>query len=256
MNSLTHLKDDLSVNAQGIGSMSRRALAKCCGVSPKSIRHLLNRIKKGGELEGKKSLEALIGRDLQGGEQIVDKDCTAIIEYYAFDAGRHCKEEARMWFRAIASVGLRKLIQDACGWNSSNERRLTPQEIIDLCILPVPTEWQVRFPVEYYAHLERLTGLKADGHKRPNLWAKLTKELVYDYLPNGVYSAIKKCKEETGSWEKLHQFLSEDGLKVLEHHQRTLLTIMECSTSMDELKRLLTQATTKCYQLSLLPKII
>jgi len=131
------------------------------------------------------------------------------------------------------------------------KRRLTPEEIINLCCLPVPSDWQRRFPIEYYAQLERLTGLKADGHKRPQYWARLTKELVYDYLPAGIYAEVKKCKVETGSWDKLHQFLSDDGLKILELHQRSLLALMTAASSLDELYRLLTQSARKQYQLLL-----
>lgn len=150
-----------------------------------------------------------------------------------------------------STVGLRKLIQDACHWKPARTKKLIPEEIIELCVLPVPTEWQRRFPVEYYAQLERLTGLKAEGHKRPALWAKLTKDLVYNYLPTGIYDAVKNCKEKTGSWDKLHQFLSDEGIMLLEKHHRTLLAYMEASSSIDDLKRILNQAKTKQYQLLL-----
>jgi hypothetical protein len=247
---LAEFEKDLSVNEQGIGSMSRRALAKLCGVNQKSISYLLNnKILKYEENTLPKSLESLAGVDFSGVQNISDTVCVAILEYYAFDAGRHCTEDARNWYRAIASIGLRKLIQDACGYQES--RGLSPEEIVELCCLPVPTEWQRRFPVEYYHHLERLTGLKADGHKRPQLWAKLTKELVYDYLPVGIYQKIKQCKEETGSWDKLHQFLSSEGLMILEKHQQSLLAYMEAVSSLDDLHRLIQQATTKRYQLLL-----
>ena len=76
-----------------------------------------------------------------------------------------------------------------------------------------------------------------------------TRERVYDYLPRGVYEKIKRCKVETGSHEKLHQFLSEDGLKIREEHQRLLLILMGASAMMTQLKTLLDQACSRSYQL-------
>jgi phage anti-repressor protein len=134
-----------------------------------------------------------------------------------------------------------------------NEKRtLTQAEIIELCCLPVPSDWQRRFPEEYYTELSRLTGLKSFGNSRPTLWAAKTKELVYDYLPSIVYQEIKRCKTETGSYDKLHQFLAEDGLRILEQHQRTLLTLMQASATLGQLKTLLDQSCTGTYQLLLL----
>ena len=128
---------------------------------------------------------------------IIDRVAMIVLGYYAFYGGKRCTDSARDWYEFFATVGLRQLIQNTCGWNPTKARRLTPEEIIELCVLPAPTEWQRRFPVEYYSQLERLTGLKAKGNTRPPYWARLTKELVYDYLPEGIYKAIKRCKAET-----------------------------------------------------------
>jgi hypothetical protein len=244
MNSLTKFEKELSVNEKGIGSMSRRALAMCCGVKMQSWG-------RGDSIFNAEIDERLAKYGFEGDSifdengKIVDQVCALVIKHYS----RKGKEEAEKWDDLIGMYGIRQLIRDACGYQET--RSLTPEEVIELCCLPVPTEWQRRFPVEYYQHLERLTGLKPDGHKRPQLWAKLTKELVYDYLPTGIYQKIKQCKDETGSWEKLHQFLSNEGLLILEKHQQSLLAYMEASASLDDLHRLINQASTKRYQLVL-----
>jgi hypothetical protein len=82
--------------------------------------------------------------------------------------------------------------------------------------------------------------------------AQLTKELVYDYLPAGIYTEIKRCKTETGSWDKLHQFLSDDGIAILETHQRRVLEHMQGAANLDQLRTSLAQACTGQYQLVLL----
>jgi hypothetical protein len=159
---------------------------------------------------------------------------------------------AKKYSRAFRAYGLRKAIQDATGFKAPLKPKLTAEEIIELCCLPCPTTWQRRFPVEYYDHLSRLTGLVAEGTERPMLWAKLTRELVYDYLPPGIHKEIKRCKTETGSWEKLHQFLSEDGVQILETHQRRVLEHMQGAANMIQLKTSLKQACSGQYQLVLL----
>lgn len=163
----------------------------------------------------------------------------------------------KMWAMQCPTEGGKEIrrwyLQIEKEWRQQkNEKRtLTNSEIIELCCLPVPSDWQRRFPEEYYAELSRLTGLKSFGNSRPTLWAAKTKELVYDYLPPVVYQEIKRCKAETGGYEKLHQFLADDGLKILEQHQRTLLTLMQASATLGQLKTLLDQSCTGTYQLLL-----
>lgn len=40
----------------------------------------------------------------------------AVIEYYAFDAGRYCKEQARLVCKAFNRIGVRAWMQDITGW--------------------------------------------------------------------------------------------------------------------------------------------
>lgn len=125
------------------------------------------------------------------------------------------------------------------------------QQVIQACIVKEPTPWFKRFEWDYYDHLSRLTGLQAQGHKRPALWGALTKELVYDFLPNGVTDALLDCRAKHGKWEKLHQFLSGEGVRLFENHMRSLQCFMLAASSLDDLRRLLQQSKTRAYQLLL-----
>lgn len=124
-------------------------------------------------------------------------------------------------------------------------------QIVKACVLPQPTPWQKRFEADYYDQLSRFTGLVAQGHKRPALWGALTKELVYDYLPEGVTEALMTLRREEGSWQKLHQFLSPDGYRAFENHMRSVQNFMIAASSLDDLRRLLRQSATRSYQLLL-----
>jgi hypothetical protein len=241
-----NIAKDLTVNEHGQIFVSRRGTARLSGVSQTAIQKIIAKI-EGDNQTAPKIFESFVGQSFQG-DNLPDIFVSAIIKYFAYQ-GRETAQQTDM---VLGAIGLRTIGQKILGFESVQKRTLTQAEIIDLCCLPVPSDWQRRFPEEYYAELSRLTGLKSFGNSRPNLWAAKTKELVYDYLPPVVYQEIKRCKAETGSYDKLHQFLADDGLRILEQHQRTLLTLMQASATLGQLKTLLDQSCTGTYQLLLL----
>jgi hypothetical protein len=243
-----NIAKDLTVNEQGQIFVSRRGTARLSGVSKTAVQKIIANI-EGDNQTAPKIFEPFIGQSFQGGN-LPDVLVSAIIKYFAYQ-GRETAQQTDM---ILGAIGLRTIGQKILGFESVQKRTLSNSEIIDLCCLPVPSDWQRRFPEEYYDHLARLTGLSSFGNSRPALWAAKTKELVYDYLPPVVYLEIKRCKAETGSYDKLHQFLADDGLRILEQHQRTLLTLMQASATLIQLKTLLDQSCTGTYQLLLLGK--
>ncbi len=244
------ISKEFSIDDNGHGFVSRRGLARLCGVSKTAIQKFLARIQEGKQTLPK-NLEPFAGYDFEGGNlPIPDTIASAIIKYYS----RQGLEIAQNTDDALGAIGLRSVIQKTLNYQPVQRRSLTKAEIIELCVLPVPSDWQRRFPEEYYDHLSRLTGLEQFGTSRPPLWAKYTKELVYDWLPSGIYEAVKRCKAETNSFDKLHQFLSDDGLLILESHQRQLLTLMNAAASMEQLKTMLCQSCSGNYQLVLMTR--
>jgi hypothetical protein len=241
------LSKEFRCDEDGNGFISLRGLARLCGVRRQSW-------SQGGSIFSVKIDETVIEQGFVFDEVTVkgipDTIAALVILHYA-QAG---KETAQKSLMAFAAYGLRKAIQESLGFKPPARQKLTAEQIIELCCLPCPTTWQRRFPVEYYDHLARLTGLIVEGVERPMLWARLTKELVYDYLPTGIYQEVKRCKAETGSWEKLHQFLSVEGIQVLETHQRRVLEHLQGAANIEQAKTSLRQACTGQYQLVLIGK--
>lgn len=101
----------------------------------------------------------------EGGQQIPDLLASAIVKYYAYQG----KEQAQIVDNALGAIGLRSLIQQLLNYRMVERRTLTQQEIVELCCLPVPSDWQRRFLEEYYEQLARLTRLKPFGNSRPAL---------------------------------------------------------------------------------------
>jgi hypothetical protein len=262
MNDLDFLPEDfrkeVKVNADGIGYISKRGLGRLVGIDYRSW-------SQGDSIFNKKIDQYLTQHGFEvtvflTSFGILDKAAAFVIKWYAHKAGENKTTKAETLDAFLSSMQLRDMIHRATGWKPVEKReRLTADDICEILCLPAPSDWQRRFPVEYYEHLERLTGLTCEGPKRPAIFGQLTKELIYDYLPSGVYEQIKKCKEETGSLAKHHQFLSEDGLLALQKIQEKVLTFMEGSTTIEEVKIAMDRAMTGKYQLLIfepkLPKL-
>ena len=235
------ISKEFSIDDQGHGFVSRRGIARLSGVDESSVRKLLNLIACAGQNLAK-NLKPFAGQAFDGAEPIPDILAAAIIKYYS----RQGKEIAQDTDDALGAVGLRTVIQSTLGWQP--QPTLTNRQIVEMLCLPFPTKWQPRFSVELYGEMERLTGLSPIGHKRPALWAKITKELVYDYLPEGVYQEIKAWQSATDPNKKLHQFLSEQGVEILGAQLKRVITVMQCASCLQEAERLLSQSKTKAYQ--------
>lgn len=233
-----NIKAEFAVTKKGHGSVAWRGMSRLTGVNRGSWG-------KGGHRFTKSVDEflALYGIDVAATNSILDengriKDVPAslVIKYYAYQG----RTEAQKIDAALGAIGLRTLIQKTLGWEPE----------LEYCV-EQPTEWVKRFEQPFYDQLSRLTGLKAEGHKRPALWGKLTKELFYDWLPNGIYEKVKRYQTKGDKNAKLHQYLGEDGLKVFESYRFQLMTLMQSSANLDQLQELLSQKFLGVYQTSL-----
>lgn len=241
-----NIAKEFSINEKGQGFVSRRGIARLSGVHEKSIRTLLKSIESSAEQKLSKPLKTFAGQAFEGAGQLPDILATSIIQHYAFSG----KDVAQSTLMAIGTIGLRTVIQKSLDWEAP--RKLTDKEIVKLMCLPVPTTWEPRFVDEYYQQLSRLTGLAPIGNSRPRLWGKITKEFVYDYLPTGVYEEVKAWQLANSSHTKLHQYLSDDGLRVLGEQLKRVITLMQAASHLNEVKTLLEQSSKQSYQLSLL----
>jgi len=241
------LSKEFTIDDEGKGFVTRRGLARMCGVKYQSWGRGDSYFTR--EIDEYLTESGVTLTAMKPGCSIPDIIAAEVIGFYAEEKQN---PTAKKYSRAFRAFGFRIYIQQLTGYKPNLKRKLTAEEIIEVCCLPVPTIWQRRFPCEYYEHLSRLTGLIVDGHTRPAYWAALTKELVYSYLPVGIYSEIKRCKDESGNFDKLHQYLSVDGVQILEAHQKRVLHHMQGAANIDQLRSTLRQACTGQYQLVLL----
>lgn len=234
------IRKEFSVNDKGESFCSRRAIARMTGKRLFTIQKLLQAI--ADQQNVPELLVSFTGTCFESDQLIPDTLVGIIIQHYAFKGSK----TAQKYMSAFIAIGLRTAIQDATGWKK-------PEVDYSLFVLPTPLTWVKRFPDELYDEFARLTNLTWDKktHQTPHYFAKLTYLFVYKYLPREVYDKIKTNQESIEQNIKVHQFLNEDALLMLNEHLKMVVTVLECATTIKEAKRFLNQRITKQYQLNL-----
>lgn len=126
------IRGEFTIGRDGRVTVSRRGLARLCGVDEKSIRLLLGRA-KGAELKGFVTLQSLVGQGFEGAE-LGDTVAACIINYYAHEAGRYKTKQALSVALAFSAIGLRSWVQSELGWKPQkrepqDDLRLSSKEV-------------------------------------------------------------------------------------------------------------------------------
>ena len=113
------IKQEFSIDENGKASATGRATARLAGVSQEAVRKIL--LKLSDNLKVSKSLKSFVGQNFKG-DNLPDILVASIIEYYAFDAGRYCTEQARLVYRSFAVIGFRVWTQQQLGWQKKKTK--------------------------------------------------------------------------------------------------------------------------------------
>ncbi len=102
-------------------------------------------------------------------------------------------QRAETLMRALADIGLIALVDEATGYQQFRARDEL-QKILAAYVSPELMPYTARFPQNFYAELHRVRGWKyAPGsNKRNHYIGKLTNELIYKQLPEGVLDNLRK----------------------------------------------------------------
>ncbi|MDX8383795.1 MAG: P63C domain-containing protein [Ghiorsea sp.] len=183
------------------------------------------------------------GRGVSAGyaANMLPKTCEVWLK--ARDAGALLKQQqaravqADILMRGLAHIGIVALVDEATGYQEERDKDAL-HKLLEVYLTEERLTWAKRFPDEFYKQIYRLRGWKYPSSKgqTPRYVGKLTNQLVYDRLPEGVLEELRHrnpTKEGTGrrKW-KHHQFLSEDiGQADLRDHLLQLVAIMRISKS-------------------------
>lgn len=239
------IESEIRVDLHGKGTASIAGTARLSGVTPQNLSRAYNNpTSKLFKFLASKGFDPTTFAETG----VPDIAVALTVLYYAYKAGERCTKQAQVANEVFTSVGVRVWMQQVTGWQDPATRRLTTEEVAQICLLPGGRDWKKRFDDDYYTELARLTGLQQFGKSRPPLWGKLTDEWVYQMLPIGVREGVRDSRDEHGGWHKLHQFLSDDGLAIFERHMDSLLIVMKSSESVNGVRRALKTLTRTEYQ--------
>jgi len=159
----------------------------------------------------------------------------------------HIARKAEILRDALVGVAITALIDDATGYVDVRPRDEL-HRLLEMYIAPELLPWTKRFPDSFYKELFRLRGWRYNppSPKRPKYVGKLTNELVYEKLPDGVLEELKARTPKSPSGNRLHRFhqlLTEDvGDEHLGRQLASVTTLMRVSNSWSTFMRLFEKA--------------
>jgi hypothetical protein len=123
---LEQIRSEIEIDGQGRAKASIRATARLAGVDDKSLRvafesaeqnpsPLATKLTEQGFAGAEQSLWSQVG--------IPDLAVSIVLEYYALDAGRYCKEQAKLAYKAFAASGVRIWMQQIKGWKQPTSQQ-------------------------------------------------------------------------------------------------------------------------------------
>lgn len=148
-------------------------------------------------------------------------------------------KQAHVIVNASAKLGIQQLVYALSGYEAER------QEIIDqfrVFVQDEAREYEREFPEQLYQEWYRIYGLPRPVRNRPWKFMHLTREHVYFPLAKskGKLQELVISQREDASQEKhkrLHQFLSEIGVKALRQHLGQLLGIAQLSDTIGEYEK-------------------
>jgi hypothetical protein len=163
---------------------------------------------------------------------------------------QHILTQADILIRGLAHVGILALVDEATGYQEVRDKKAL-QAILDRYLVKEYAAWAKRFPDEFYQELFRLRGWQWNGMsvKRPSVVGHDTNDLVYSRLAPGVLAALKVLNPKNAKGrrnQKNTQYLTpEFGINELEKHLHAVVALMKGSSTLDQLRRMMTRAFPK-----------
>jgi hypothetical protein len=165
--------------------------------------------------------------------------CKAIVDAEAegklLKSQGNIAKQAHIILNASAKSGIKGLVYALSGYD------VTRQEVIDAFKLYVgeeAREYEKEFPDQLYAEWYRLYNLPRPERNKPWKFKHLTVEHVYQPLARSkgkILELTQETRTVTGErWKRLHQFLSEVGVKALRTQLGQILGIAQVSDTKEQ----------------------
>lgn len=165
--------------------------------------------------------------------------CKAIIK--AQDDGKllarqaHIAKQAHIILNASAKAGIKGLVYALAGYDATREEIVAAFKFF---VREEAREYEKEFPNQLYDEWYRLYELPRPDRNKPWKFKHLTVDQVYWPLAksNGKILELTQAQRSRSNerYKKLHQFLSEIGVKALRQHLGQLLGLARISKDKDE----------------------
>jgi hypothetical protein len=143
--------------------------------------------------------------------------------------------QAHVILGASAKAGIQGLVYALSGYDATREEVVTAFKMF---VQEEAREYEREFPEQLYEEWYRLYELPRPERNRPWKFKHLTINQVYKPLAKSSGKVLQLTKERrekaNDPWKKLHQFLSEVGVKALRTQLGQLLGIARISKSREE----------------------
>jgi hypothetical protein len=144
-------------------------------------------------------------------------------------------KQAHIIVNASAKAGIKGLVYALAGYDATREEIIAS---FKMYVQDEAREWEREFPEQLYQEWYRLYDLPRPERNRPWKFKHLTVDQVYRPLArsNGKILELTKAQRENAAtrYKKLHQFLSDIGVKALRTHLGQLLGIARIAKTQGE----------------------
>jgi hypothetical protein len=148
---------------------------------------------------------------------------------------KHIAKQAHIIINASAKAGIKGLVYALAGYDATREEIITS---FKMYVQEEAREWEREFPEQLYQEWYRLYDLPVPEKNRPWKFKHLTVDQVYKPLArsNGkIFELTRGAREnKSARFKRLHQFLSDIGVKALRTHLGQLLGIARIAKSQQE----------------------
>ena len=146
--------------------------------------------------------------------------------------------QAHIILGASAKAGIKGLVYALAGYDATREETIAA---FKLFVQEEAREYEKEFPDQLYAEWYRLYNLPKPERNKPWKFKHLTVDQVYRPLAKSNGKILQLTKEQRvnskSRWKRLHQFLSEIGVKTLRTHLGQLLGIARISRTQQQYER-------------------
>lgn len=252
----------------GVRVLSQRGLNKALGVSEGGVKDGAQKMPR---FVGIKALKQFISKELMvrisepleyipphGGRAangltatVLPEICNVWLE--ARESGKlkgrqlETAKKAEILARGLANVGIIALVDEATGYQKDRPQD-DLQKILEAYVSKEYLPWTERFPPSFYEQLFRLNKWNYNplSVKRPQVVGKMTDNIVYSRLPDGVLEELRRLnpKNEKGIRPRHHhRHLTEKiGNPHLEKHIAAVIALMRAAPNWRKFKSFLNRA--------------